>query len=113
MTQIPHLTEEQLNAIIDMALAEDVVTGDVTSEALVPQSLHGQATLLVKARGMLAGGEIARKIFLRLDPSLQVDLHIADGARVRPGDRIATISGRVISILKAERVVLNVLQRLC
>jgi len=106
------LSEEQLNNIIDPALAEDVGHGDVTSEALIPPDLQGKASILVKGKGILAGGEVAKGVFLRVDPSLKVEVLIQDGAKVKPGDIIATISGKVISILKAERVVLNFLQRL-
>jgi len=106
------LSEEQSNNIIDLALTEDIGHGDVTSEALIPLELHGKASILVKARGILAGSEVAKGVFLRVDPSLRVELLIKDGARVKPGDIIATVSGRVTSILKAERVALNFLQRL-
>ncbi|MFC2034558.1 carboxylating nicotinate-nucleotide diphosphorylase [Chloroflexota bacterium] len=104
-------TEQFIN-IIDLALTEDVYQGDVTSEALLPPALHGKASILVKAKGVLAGNEIAKGVFLRVDPSLKVELLIKDGTKVKPGDIIVTVSGRVISILKAERVVLNFLQRL-
>ncbi len=100
------------SSIIDLALAEDLGYGDVTSEALIPPELQGKAVILAKARGILAGGEVVREVFLRVDPSLEVELLIKDGAKLRPGDIIATISGRVISILKAERVAINFLQRL-
>ncbi len=106
------LSEEQFNSIIDLALAEDVGYGDVTSEVLIPPELQGKASLLVKAEGILAGSGVAKGVFLRVDPSLKVELLIEDGTKVKPGDIIATISGRVISILKAERVALNFLQRL-
>ena len=106
------MSEEQSNNIIDLALAEDTSHGDVTSEALIPPELHGKASILVKARGILAGSEVAKGVFLRVDPSLKVELLIKDGARVKAGDIIATVSGRVTSILKAERVALNFLQRL-
>ena len=106
------MSEDKSHSIIDLALAEDVGHGDVTSEALIPPGLHGKASILVKARGVLAGGEVARGVFLRIDPSLKFKLLIKDGARVKPGDTVATVSGRVISILKAERVALNFLQRL-
>ena len=106
------LSEEQLNNIIDLALTEDVGHGDVTSEALIPPELHGKASILVKAKGILAGSEVARGVFLRVDPSLKVEMLIKDGAKVKPGDIMATVSGRVTSILKAERVALNFLQRL-
>lgn len=108
----PQLSEEQLEGIVDRALAEDIGPADITSEILIPPGLNGQAFLLIKARGILAGGEVAKKVFLRVDPSLKVELHFTDGSRVKPGDKIATISGRVASILKAERVALNLLQRL-
>ncbi len=106
------LSEEQINTIIDLALAEDSGSGDVTSEILIPLELQGKASILVKAEGVLAGGDIARKVFIRVDPSLKVKLLIKDGTRVKPGDIAGTVTGRVINILKAERVVLNFLQRL-
>ncbi len=84
----------------------------MTSEALIPPELHGKASILVKARGILAGSEVARGVFLRVDPSLKVEVLIKDGVKVKPGDIMATVSGRVTSILKAERVALNFLQRL-
>jgi nicotinate-nucleotide pyrophosphorylase (carboxylating) len=106
------LPEEQINTIIDLALAEDSGSGDVTSEILIPPELQGKASILVKAEGVLAGGEVARMVFHRVDPTLKVDLFIKDGTRVKPGNIAGTITGRVTSILKAERVVLNFLQRL-
>ena len=106
------LQPSKIDTIIDLALAEDISHGDVTSEALIPPDLHGKASLLIKAKGVLAGGEIAGRVFLRVDPSLTVDMLIKDGARVQPGDIVATISGKVISILKAERTAINFLQQL-
>ncbi len=67
---------------------------------------------MVKAEGIVAGGEIAKRVFLRADPSLKVEVLIEDGTNVKPGDIVATVSGRVTSILQAERVALNFLQRL-
>ncbi len=109
---VSELSDEQLNNIVDLALAEDLSHGDVTSEALVPHQLYGKASLLAKARGVFVGGEVARRVFLRVDPALTVELLIGDGAKVKPGVIIAVISGRVSSILKAERTVLNFVQRL-
>jgi len=106
------LPEEEVDNIIDLALAEDISHGDVTSEALIPIELQGKASILVKAEGILAGGEVAKRVFLKVGPSLRVEVLIEDGARVQPGDIVATIFGSVVSILKAERVVLNFLQRL-
>ncbi len=111
MNKLP-LSEEQFNNIIDLALSEDIGHGDVTSETLIPPELHGKASMLVKAKGILAGREVAKGVFLRIDPSLKVELLIKDGTEIKPGDIVATVSGRVISILKAERVALNFLQRL-
>ncbi len=84
----------------------------MTSEILIPPEVQGKASILVKARGILAGGEIAKRVFLRVDPSLRVELLIKDGVKVKPGDIVAAISGKVVSILKAERTALNFLQRL-
>ncbi len=105
-------SEEQIGRIIELALNEDTGQGDVTSEALIPATLTGTATVQAKAEGVLAGIGVAGKVFLRVDPSLKFTIIIPDGSTIRPGDRIATVSGRVIGILKAERVMLNFLQRL-
>jgi len=106
------LSDEQIDSIIDIALAEDISHGDITSQGLIPPELQGKASILAKAGGIIAGGEVAGRVFLRVDPSLKVELLIKDGTRVKPGDIVATIFGNVISILKAERVALNFLQRL-
>jgi len=106
------LPEEQVDNTINLALAEDISHGDVTSEILIPPELQGKASILVKAEGILTGGEVAKKVFSKVDPSLKIEVLIADGAKVQPGDIVATVSGSVVSILKAERVALNFLQRL-
>jgi len=103
---------EEVDNIIDLSLAEDLSHGDVTTEALIPGGLQGKAYILAKAPGVLAGGEIAKRIFLKVNPSLQVEVLIKDGAAVQCGYLVATISGSVASILKAERLALNFLQRL-
>ncbi len=106
------LSEEQISAVIDLALSEDLGCGDVTSEALIPARLQGKASILIKDNGVLAGGDIVRRVFLKVDPTLDVKLLIQDGTAVKPGDIAGTVSGSIISILKAERVVLNFIQRL-
>ena len=106
------VAQEQVDEIISLALAEDTSHGDVTSEALIPPGLRGKASMLVKERGVLAGVEVAGRVFLKVDPSLEVVVLIKDGVSIKPGDIIATVSGKVASILKAERVALNFLQRL-
>ncbi len=108
----PQLPQEQADTMIDLALAEDISQGDATSEALIPPQLQGKASLLVKAKGIVAGGEVAGRVFLRVDPSLKIAILIEDGEKVKPGDIAGTIAGTVVSILKAERVALNFIQRL-
>jgi len=104
--------EDQIDAIIDLALAEDLGYGDVTSEILIPPELEGKATIFAREAGILAGAEIAGKVFLRVDPSIAFTILSKDGTAVKDGDKIAEVSGRVISILKTERTALNFLQRL-
>jgi len=106
------LSNKQMDAIVELALAEDLGHGDVTSEALIPPELWGRASILVKAQGVLAGGGVAKRVFLKVSPSLEVKVLIKDGDKVKLGDIVATISGKVINILKAERVALNFLGRL-
>jgi nicotinate-nucleotide pyrophosphorylase (carboxylating) len=107
-----YLTEKQLDRIIDVALAEDISHGDITSEALIPPDLSSKASLLVKEKGILTGIEVAGRVFQRVDARLEVEGLIKDGAAIKPGDIAAKISGSVISILKSERTALNFLQRL-
>jgi len=104
--------EEQVENIIALALAEDLGHGDITSDMLIPPDLQGKASIVIKERGVLAGIEVAKRVFQRVDPSLKVEILIEDGSKVKPKDIAATISGRIISILKAERTALNFLQRL-
>jgi nicotinate-nucleotide pyrophosphorylase (carboxylating) len=109
---ISQLTENQLDTVIDLALDEDTAHGDVTSEALIPPDLSGKASLLVKEKGVLAGIEVASRVFHRVDPLLKINVLIKDGTAIQTGDTAATISGSVINILKSERTALNFLQRL-
>jgi len=105
-------SKEQVNNIIDLALAEDLIQSDATTEALIPPELEGTASMLVKAPGVLAGGEIVKMVFLRVDPTLKVKTLIKDGTEINPGDIINTVFGSVASILKAERTALNFISRL-
>ncbi len=102
----------QVEQLIDQALAEDLGQGDVTTEALIPKAQQGRASIVAKARGILAGVEVAKQVFLKADPELKLAILIEDGAEVKPGDIVTKIEGRVASILKAERIALNFLQRL-
>jgi len=106
------LPKNQLDRVIDNALAEDLGSGDVTTSALIPPDLAGEASLLVKENGVLAGMEIAAEVFQRVEPSLRVEVLLQDGTQVKPGDVAGRISGSVSGILRAERTALNFLQRL-
>ncbi len=105
-------SEEQIDHIIDLTLAEDISHGDVTTTALIPPALQGKASILIKAGGILAGGELARQVFLKVDPSLKIEVLIKDGSKVKSGDIAVSIVGTVVSIFKAERVALNFLSKL-
>jgi nicotinate-nucleotide pyrophosphorylase (carboxylating) len=106
------LSEREIDSIIDIALNEDTGHGDVTSESLIPVELTGKAILLVKEKGILAGMDVARRVFQKIDPLLKIEIIIEDGKAIAPRDVVGVISGSVLSILKAERVALNFLQRL-
>jgi nicotinate-nucleotide pyrophosphorylase (carboxylating) len=106
------LTNREIDNIIDLALAEDVSYGDLTSEALIPSGIQGRASILAKAEGVLAGVEVSKRVFFKVDPSLEFKGLTKDGTRVKPGDTVATLSGEALSILEGERVALNFLSRL-
>ena len=98
--------------LIDQALAEDVGAGDVTTSLLVPADARGRAVLTQKAPGVLAGLRVAEAVFHRVDPSLRWHSHAVEGEWDEPGRRVAEVAGSSRSILTAERVALNFLQRL-
>ena len=102
----------QIKEIVDRALAEDLGKGDVTTEALIPGDQQGTGFIMTKEEGILAGIEAAKQVFLRVGPELKMRILLKDGARVKPGSKVAKVSGSISSILKAERVALNFLQRL-
>jgi nicotinate-nucleotide pyrophosphorylase (carboxylating) len=102
----------QIEEIIDRALVEDLGKGDVTTEALIPADRRGTGFIVAKKEGILAGINVAKQVFQRVDPELTVEVLLEDGAGVKPGSKLANVSGSIASILKAERVALNFLQRL-
>jgi nicotinate-nucleotide pyrophosphorylase (carboxylating) len=106
------LPESEVDAVIGAALNEDTSHGDATTEALIPPALAGKAEILIKEKGVLAGIEVAARVFRRVDPLLKIDILIKDGTAIKPGDIAATITGGLTSILKAERTALNFLQRM-
>jgi nicotinate-nucleotide pyrophosphorylase (carboxylating) len=101
-----------INEFISHALAEDIGDGDHTSLSCIPSSAKGKAQLLVKENGILAGVELAVKIFKAVDPSLKVKVLLKDGSAIKVGDIVLTVAGRSQSILIAERLVLNCMQRM-
>ena len=103
---------KETSKIIEIALAEDISCGDITSELLIPPDLVAKALILAKEEGVMAGGDIARLVFLKVEPELAVELLIKDGQKIKPGDTVAAIAGSVSGILKAERVALNFLSHL-
>ena len=105
------ITPDVLN-LIDSALTEDVSMGDPTTDILIDGDLSGRAEMTAREPGVLAGIEVAAAVFRRLDPSLEFETVTEDGSSVAPGDRLATVSGSVASMLKAERTALNFVQRL-
>lgn len=106
------MNDHGLRSFIFNALAEDTGSGDHSSLASIPDSVTGRARLLVKENGIIAGLNVAREVFLITDPSLEIKILLEDGSRVTHGDIALTVAGRVHSILRAERLVLNIMQRL-
>ncbi|MDR7212380.1 carboxylating nicotinate-nucleotide diphosphorylase [Flavobacterium piscis] len=110
ISEVQFQTELQL--LISNAIREDVGTGDYSSLACIPESAKGQAKLLVKDQGIIAGVALAKMIFKYVDSDLKVKTFIDDGKQVQYGDVVFKVSGSSQSILKAERVVLNTMQRM-
>lgn len=104
--------DKEIDLIIANAIREDVGDGDHSSLACIPYDATGKARLLVKDEGILAGVAFAQKVFEFVDPGLEVDIRITDGSPVKYGDEAFYVSGNSQSILKAERLVLNAMQRM-
>ncbi len=104
--------EHLIDNLIDLAFKEDIGEGDHTTLCSIPECATGQVKLVIKEAGMLAGVEIGVKVFHKLDPQLKIDVLKKDGSKVQPGDVVFTVEGKVQSILQAERIVLNIMQRM-
>ena len=102
----------ETEALIDRALAEDTQGGDVTTDALIPSDLTGEARLVAEEDGILSGLEAALAVFRRVDPGVETHADLAEGAGLEPGMAIGSVSGPVASILTAERTALNFVRRL-
>ena len=101
-----------IDEIISNALAEDIGDGDHTTLATIPVNTMGKARLLVKDNGILCGVDLAERIFHKVDPATRVTIYIRDGAAIKKGDVVFEVDGKSASILQAERLVLNFMQRL-
>ena len=110
------ISQEQFNKEIELIIAnairEDVGDGDHSSLACIPASTQGKAKLLVKDEGIIAGVEFAKKVFQYVDKNMTVETLIEDGSKVKYGDIVFYVEGASQSILKAERLVLNAMQRM-
>ena len=104
--------EELIDELIDLAFAEDIGDGDHTTLCCIPADEMGKQHLLVKEEGILAGVDIARRVFHKFDSNLKMTVFIQDGARVKPGDIAFVVEGRVQSLLQTERLMLNIMQRM-
>jgi nicotinate-nucleotide pyrophosphorylase (carboxylating) len=102
----------RMREIILDALREDIGLGDVTTECVIPTDAPGRGVFLAKANGILSGLEVAATVLHAVDPALQVDAHMADGMPLLRGVKIATVTGSMASMLTAERVSLNFMQRM-
>ena len=102
----------QIEELIEKSLDEDMPGGDITTDSLIKPHKKGKASFIAKSNGILAGIEIARLVFLKVDPFLKFSVFLQDGRPIKPGDVLATVQGNVASILKAERTSLNFLQHL-
>jgi nicotinate-nucleotide pyrophosphorylase (carboxylating) len=103
---------EYIHPIIELAIAEDIGDGDHSSLSCIPADAEGTVQLLIKEEGILAGVEIAKSILYKIDPDFELDVLIRDGTRIKPGDIALKISGKTRSILQAERLILNFMQRM-
>jgi nicotinate-nucleotide pyrophosphorylase (carboxylating) len=102
----------ELKNFIANAFLEDAGDGDHSSLCCIPVSAIGRARLLIKQEGILSGVEIAKEVFLFLDPEVRIEIFIRDGTKIKSGDIAFIIKGKELSILKAERLVLNIMQRM-
>lgn len=104
--------EELIEKLIELSFAEDIGDGDHTTLSSIPEDAMGENVLIIKEDGVLAGVEMAKRIFSHFDKELAVEVLISDGAEVKKGDIAMRVSGKVRSLLQTERLMLNVMQRM-
>ena len=107
-----YTVEELEDKLIDLAFAEDIGDGDHTTLCCIPEDAMGKSHLLIKEDGILAGVEVAKKVFDRFDNTMKVEVLIGDGAEVKKGDIALVVTGKVRSLLQTERLMLNIMQRM-
>ncbi len=107
-----YTVEELEDKLIDLAFAEDIGDGDHTTLCCIPEDAMGKSHLLIKEEGILAGVEVAKKVFDRFDNTMKVEVLIGDGAEVKKGDIAMVVTGKVRSLLQTERLMLNIMQRM-
>jgi nicotinate-nucleotide pyrophosphorylase (carboxylating) len=105
-------TRSLVERLLDLALDEDIGTGDISTDAIVPAAARAVATLTARATGVISGLAVARRVFERLDPSARWEPLLADGDPVTPGDTIARVDAGYRALLSGERLALNILQRM-
>lgn len=98
--------------LIDLAFAEDIGDGDHTTLCCIPEDAMGKSHLLIKEDGILAGVEVAKRVFAKFDPTMQVEVLINDGTPVKKGDVAMVVTAKVRSLLQTERLMLNIMQRM-
>lgn len=106
------MKEDAADVLIEAALKEDMPQGDITSESIIPPDSESEAIVLAKEGGVLAGIDIAERVFRKVDPSVVFKKILNDGRKFKKGMTLATIQGNSISLLKGERTALNFLQRM-
>lgn len=106
------MKEQTIDSIIDAALREDMPQGDITSESIIPVDSRSRAIILAKESGILAGMDVARRVFEKIDPGVEFEKEKNDGQKFSKGEKLALLQGSSISMLKGERTALNFLQRM-
>ena len=104
--------EDLIEDLLTLSFAEDIGDGDHTTLATIPEDAIGHSKLIIKEKGIVSGVEMAKKVLHKIDPRLKINVLINDGKEVKPGDIVFTAEGSVISLLMAERTMLNIMQRM-
>ena len=104
--------EDLEDRLIDLSFAEDIGDGDHTTLCCIPENAIGKSRLIIKEDGILAGVEVAKRVFAKFDSSMQVDVKMGDGSKVKKGDVAMIVTGKIRSLLQTERLMLNIMQRM-